>query len=341
MIALSDDDVIGELTDRANDLRQHYGLAKDSLVPLYDWSMQIGNTIETFLASIHEAISAQKERPQGHLVNLLPLKQQNELVAASKQLRESGYGTYASDGGYLNAKTQDEKDRLKAINQALNGLAAVLALTMKGVLDRTAEQEAERIQDALQTLLGGYANALTNKAQAIAPDLAGLTITPSSVVRVKQKLILNFVLGAGFPIHSKRERVQTGVDVVKVGEKRIWYTLWIKKRDVYETRPTYEMRTYEEAVLPSITDVFSDFIGQAKASRPEEEFTRWLQAQIERFLNDVEGYHENLLKEYRDHLDQVKKLAKDMTDKDIAIWEGTSNDIANLGNELIELMEVC
>jgi hypothetical protein len=341
MITLSDDDdVIGELADRANDLQRHYGLTKDSLVPLYDWSAQLGNTTQTFLASIHEAISANKARPEGYLIDLLPLTQQNDLLVSLKQLRESGYGTYASNGGYLEAKTKDQKDRLKTINLALNELASVLALTMKGVLDRTAEQEAERIQNALQILIVGYANSLMNKAQAIAPDLTGLTITPSSVIRVKQRLVLSFVLSAGFPVLPKQTREVKGYHQVKVGEKRIWYTLWIKKRDVYETQPIYEMRTYEQAVIPSITDVFSGFIGQAKASRPEGAFTRWLRTQIEHFLNDIEGYHENLLKEYRYRLDQVRNLAKDMTDKDIATWEGTSKDVAGLREELMKLMEV-
>lgn len=341
MITFSaDDDIIGELADKANELQDHYGLGKDSLVPLYDWSTQLGNTIEMFLASIHETIISQKAHPEAHLINLLPLKQQEALVDALKQLHRSGYGTYASDGGYLNATTHDQKEQLKAINQALNELGAVLASTMKGVLDRSAEQEAARIQDALQILLVGYANHLTNIAQTIAPDLTGLTVTPSQVIRIKQKLVLNFLFTAGFPIYRKQLREQTGSRQVKVGKKRAWYTLWITRRDVYETQPVYEMRTYEQAVVPSITDVFCGFIDQAKACRLEVEFGRWLQAQSNHFLNDIEMYQENLLATYRSCLDKVKMRAKSVTDEDIAKWDGIASTVADLRSGLIRLPEI-
>jgi hypothetical protein len=334
----SENDLIEELTDNARYLQQRYELNKDSLVPLHDWSTQLGNSIEQFLTSIHDAIKEDR-RPTGYLIDLLPLQQQEEIGVALEKLRSSGYKAYAGDGGHVEARTSVEKERLKAINEAINSLSIVLAHTLKGVLDRTAEQEADRIQRALEVLIIGYANNLTIESQKVAPDLTSLSTIPSGVVRVKQGLFLTFVLSAGFPVYHNKEKVRTG-DKTVLRRERTWYTLWIMTREVSEIQPIYEMRTFEQAIIPSVTEVFSNFIAQAKASRTEGEFMRWLQKQIDGFLADVGAYQENLLNEYREHLDRVQNSAKELQDSDVATWEEKMTLVTNLRVELKQLREV-
>jgi hypothetical protein len=334
-----EDGLIGQLTDRAKALERRYKLLTDSMVPLHDWYKQIGKTIDAFFSAINGAMIG-NERPTGQLIDSLALLQQEDLIATLTRLRQCGYGQYAANGGYHEARTQTDKDELKAINEGLNKLSAVLAGALHGVLDRVAAQEAERVQRALEGLMSGYANSVTREAQKIAPHLTGLSVIPSGIARVQQRFILNFVLFAGFPVHRQSESVQTGSRQVVIGQERVWYTLWLMKRDVYETQPVYEMRTYEQAVIPSADTICIGFIEQAKASRTDREFMRWLEARIEHFLKEVDAYQEDLLREYRSHLDRAKESAKELTDHDIAGWEARLGGMAHLRAEVKQLNEV-
>lgn len=348
-----DDDIIEQLTDIATNLQQNYKLPKDSLVPLYDWSAQLGNAIEAFLSSVHKAIIEGNSAPQGQLIESFPPQEREQLSQMLKLLLESGYRNYADQGGKFDTSSQSEKDSLCNMKKALNQLSVVLAKNMKWVLERTSERESERIQDALQLLVEGYANLISLKALSVAPDLRGLAITPSKLIRIQQKLLLNFPLRADFPIHryEKQEKVgeeqkKDGAEKVKVGEKRLWYTLWIVKEDVYETRDKfkkidkYELRKYDAAVIPNITDIFGSFITQAKGSRHEAEFVRWLSNQLDKFLAGIEEYQENLLKEYRYHLDVAMKAAEDEKELNVAYWQPLADAVSNLHKEIRELLKV-
>ncbi|OQW92405.1 MAG: hypothetical protein BWK78_01800 [Thiotrichaceae bacterium IS1] len=359
-------DLIEQLTDVASQLQQTYQLPKDSLVPLYDWTIQLGNTIESFLSAIDKAIREKSTEPQSPLTDSLPPGERQALSNMLVHLNESGYIKYAEEGGHFDTDNSSQKEELKKMNQALNELAEVIAKSLRRLLERTAEREAGRIQDALQILIEQYALFISEQAYSLAPDLAALTITPSKLSRIKQRLILNFNLTAGFPIHKKTkeiqvgtkevwvgtERVKTGTEEVKVGEKRTWYTLWIAKKAIYETQDkyetrdkykreaVYEKRNYEAATIPSIIDVFGGFIGQAKASRTEAEFVRWLHEQVDEFLTGIEEYQEDLLKEYRRRLDQAMQQATQQKEMDIGKWQPVAEQVVVLQNGLQKLLKV-
>jgi len=358
------DDVIERLTDIANQLQQTYQLSKDSLVPLHDWSIQLGNTIESFLTSMYKAIMDGSSKPQGLLIESLPPNERQALKDMLQHLQQSGYSNYAEDGGYFETHESKQKEQLTHINRALNELAVILANGLKYLLERTAEREAGRIQDALQVLIARYADLIGEQASAIANDLAGLAVTPSQLSRVSQQLILNFPLTAGFPVRKYQtlekvgtqqvldgtERVKTGTRRVKVGEKRLWYTLWLKKKDIYEERDVYEtqekyrtddvlkQRDYAQAVIPSIKDIFEGFISQAKQARSEDVFVQWLRNQIDEFLRGIEKYQENLLSEYQSRLDQAMHQASQQKEMDIGKWQPIADQVQALQNTIQKLL---
>ncbi|MEN8216098.1 MAG: dynamin family protein [Pseudomonadota bacterium] len=327
------------LTDMADQLQKNYELPDGSLVPLYDWMRELGNAVEKFFSSIYDAILEEK-KPQGQLIDSLPPQEREALDQVLMHLQESGYGRYADNGGHFNeTASQDEKNQLRKMNESLNELAEVLVSSLKMLLERIVELEAERILDALQIFTEKYAHFLSEKAQTIASDLA-VAMTASKLVRVKQRLLLNFKFTAGFPIHQKQRDVKIGEKQVKLGEERRWYTLWLLKKSVYEKQDVYEKRDYESAVIPSLMDIMTIFITQAKASRPEAEFVRWLRDQLDEFLKGIDKDQEDMLKKYRHRLDQAMQEATQENEQNLAQWQPIVDELASLNEKLPELSKV-
>jgi hypothetical protein len=106
-----------------------------------------------------------------------------------------------------------------------------------------------------------------------------------------------------------------------------WYTLGLMKKSVFEKRD------YESAVIPSIMNIYNNFIVQAKASRPEAEFFRWLRDQLDEFLKGIDKDQEELLKKSRHRLEQAT-LEKE---QNLAQWQQITDELARLRNQLSEL----
>lgn len=306
------------LIDMAAQLQKKYELPDNSLVPLYDWMTELGNAVEKLFSSIYDAILEGK-KPQGQFIESLPLREREALDQVLMHLQESGYGRYAKNGGYFDTASQGEKNQLRKMNESLNELAEVLVRNLKMLFERIVEREAERIQDALQIFTEKYAQFMSEKAQTIASDLA-VAMTASKLVRVKRRLLFDFQLTAGFLIHQQQRED-------KIGEKMRWYTLGLMKKSVFEKRD------YESAVIPSIMNIYNNFIVQAKASRPEAEFFRWLRDQLDEFLKGIDKDQEELLKKSRHRLEQAT-LEKE---QNLAQWQQITDELARLRNQLSEL----
>ncbi|MBF0233940.1 MAG: hypothetical protein HQK65_13010, partial [Desulfamplus sp.] len=346
--------IIDLMSDVARELEKTYQMPKFSLEPLHDWSIQLGKTIDAFFNSINKAIIAGSNKPKGEIFDSLPPQQREKISQILEDLFDLGYIDYANKGGLVETDSEYKKDNLRQMNSSLNNLSKELSDILKSVLDRTSEREAERIQDSLQLLIKAYATLINKEAQLIAIELAGLTITPLELLKVKKKFLLNFQLKAGFLIKEEEKEVDTGrtkkvkkgTKTVKKGTKRLWYTCFFKKIDIYEeediftTKTIYEKRSYDAAMIPSATDIFSIFIEQAKSSRHEIEFVRWLSSQLNGFLEGIELYQENLLKEYRRFLDKAMNEAKQEKEVHIGKWQPISDNIGDLLKKMPELLKV-
>lgn len=359
--------IIDLLHNSSIQLEKNYKLPKDSLIPLHDWSMQIGNTIQEFLGAVEEAILEGNYSSQHPIIVSLPPQERQALSDMLVNLNSSGYGKYAEKGYHFDRVSSDsQKEQLKQMNSSLNKLAEVIAISLVRLLERTTEREAGRIQDALQTFVKQYAYFIGKQAHSLAQNMVGLTMQPSKLNRIDQQLILSFPLTAGFPVHSYVQDAQAGTKQVKdgtkqvkvgtkeviVGEKRLWYTLWFatenvyenrnvyKTRDKYKTVAVYEKRNYEAATIPSITYIFGSFIEQARACRTEDQFVKWLLNQIGQFMTGIDKYQDNLLKEYRHRLEQARQQATQQKETDVGKWQPVVTKVVVLEKELDKLSKV-
>jgi hypothetical protein len=333
-------DIVEELTDQTRALQREYSLPPDSLVPLWDWSHQLGNTIEAFLDAVFTAAIEERSLPDVVIIQLLPTQYRQELARVLRHLGESGYREYAVSGGSLYSSRPDERETLARINNALNDLASIIAATLENVLNRSAETEAERIQKALQVLFDGYATQLADRARDVAPDLAGVALFPADILRIKQKLVFTFVLSAGFPVHREQKDEYVGDKYVKAGTRRRWYHLWLSKEDIWERQEIFENRTYESAVIPSLEDIFSGFVKQAKAARHEVEFARWFRERMEVFVADIGVYQDRLLAEYRSRLDDATKVADRQKEEDTSKWADALRALIEAQTRVPDMLEV-
>ncbi len=346
--------IVGILIDVANQLQVAYKLPEGSLAPFYDWTFQLGKSIESFMSSIADSIVGGITRPKDECISSLSPVERQAISDTLALFKASEYHRFVKEGGIFEAEQDSsEAEALAKINQALNKLSEVIANSMSSILAQVAEREIGRVQDTFEMLMAHYTKLLGKNAQNIAGDIQALAITPSKLVRINKPLILHIRLKAGFSTKETKRKVAVGEEevivgtrLVKTGEKRLWYTLWLAKeniyeeQDVYETRTIYEKRHFDVAVIPSLHDVLGDFIYQAKESRTEAEFVRWFNEQIHEFLSGIAKYQEDLLVEYRDRLDTMMKYASQEKELEIGKWQPIETQVRSLQQQLESLNEV-
>ena len=329
------DQIMAKLTEVSTDLENFYKIPKGKLSPLHTWGNEIGKTIDSFLEIIDENIKQPSVAfPKSPLLESLPPEYRKELYQTLESLRISGYHQYAAKGTVYEATNSVEKEILRNMNQALNDLASVLAKTLQLLLERVAEREKERMETALQFLLEEHVRLFNKKSKEIAPNFSGLEITLSRLKGIEHNLVLKFILYGGFqPVPVERD-IKVGSVREKVGEKRLWWTLWILKEDVYQDRDLYEKRSHDVATIPKSEVILQGFGIQARLCRPEGKVIEWLQKQVKEFLSSIQTYQVNLLGEYKQRLEKALQRAEEEKNTNINNWLTIEKAMENLRNEL-------
>lgn len=333
-------DKIPKLTDMARELEQRFNLGKQKLAPLYDWSNKLGNAIERLCADVYDAVIEKQSLKSQEALLLLPDKRQ-KLTKVLDGLKSTKYLSYAKTGGHVTTSDQNEKDNLKKMNGTLNQLAEALSDAFREVLSRSMTFEATRIHDSMQFLIQKITEDFNRKAHETAPDLTSLATTQSILQRESQMpKFPPCYFQSGFPVHSETKDELIGTKREKVGERRVWWTLWIGTEDIMEEKPVYEQRQYNSAVIPGLQNILEDFIKQAKSLRSEDTVTDWLKGELIRVVAGVRRHQENGLKQYRIQLNKAKKEASQMKEAEKDTWDQICALINNLQQKLPKLREV-
>ena len=333
------EDIVEDLTGVAQKLEGMYSIEKRKLVPFYDWSNKLGKTIDDFFMPLYDAILKNADVPRRTTSSLSP-SDNRSLSEVISSLRSAGYDQWGRDGGHIETDSKTKQDQLSALNRSLNDLADVLARCLDVVLAHTACLEAERVHDSLSILVGAIVDSINRKTHEIAPDLTGLAMLSSPLNRVTPTFKFLFRFVAGFPIHTERKQIRTGWERKKVGEKRLWYTLWLKKKDIYEDKPVCEERRFDNAVIPPLIDIFDGLIRQAKSARPEVTFADRLRSQLNQVVTAVATHQQKSLEEYRQQLDEAKASAHMMKEQEREKWMQMDTRIRTLETKFPGLSQV-
>ncbi|MBN3926404.1 dynamin family protein, partial [Nostoc sp. NMS4] len=198
-----------------------YNELGDKLYPLYGWRREIGQGINQVLESVAKSLENGKV-----ILDTLNLKKANVininlLGNCLKRLVRLGYtASFAKEGKKMEARTDQDKNKLRQLNEEFNELAMHLNLVMVDVLKQITSQESERMYQSVIELLKCYLSDVETGANNIAPNIA-IKLPESEIIKIHTNLTFNVSFKAGFPIKSGTW--QEPIQVAKT--KKTWYTL--------------------------------------------------------------------------------------------------------------------
>jgi GTPase Era involved in 16S rRNA processing len=291
------------ISDFSKDTSKPYGELGDKLYPLYGWKSELGHGINSVLEAVAKSLESGKiilDTPNLKKANVIHL---NLLSNCLKKLIRLGYTTsVAVSGKKFEARTEAEKSNLRELNEELNELSMHLNLVMEDVLKQIITQELDRVFQSVVELFKFHLSHLETGANNIAPHLA-IKFPESELVKIDNKPNINMRFKAGFLITTG-----TWKEEIKVArEERIWYTLWLAKRTVYDTK--YETRASENGSIPSTEDLLGGWGSQAREAESEivESIINWLLGQVNCLKKKVAENQTLVIDRYQERLDTAKR----------------------------------
>lgn len=258
----------------------------DQLAPLRDFGLMFTHRVESLFEPIIGVTGA--EWPE-----ILSTERRDRLVGALNELRLGDAGPALGRGGKLRA---DEAAVTRVVNQ-LRAFGAALADATNELVDRESETQADRVKNSLAGVLQVVAGMVAETAERERPQLAGLRGAPPVVGWMEAPP------NAGLSFDPRIEKWKHTYDLskeVKVGTKRLWYTFWLKKVDVYETQK-YQV-TEHGCDIPALAMLLGSFQETAQLDRYGRSHAKHIIRQIAVFDKALSSHYREVLDRYGRHL---------------------------------------
>ena len=321
-------DTIRDTLDKLQDCSPFNQLPQKSLEPLCHWQEEMARKRSRTIEAIACILQGRDDAPVDVIESLPPL-QLHLWHTAIHKLASAGYSpTVARSGKHIDTRDAEEKRKLHDLNRALNDLALVLSPLLQTAMERAATREQGRVFEAMRQLLEIHWKDVTERAQAKVQELGlhlNLVVPTVSLELEQQPLALAYQFAAGFDIDTDTRSENTGKTIkVQVDEKRIWYTLWIAKRPVYENRPIYEDRAYDTADVPSAEKLLGDWDRHAREQEPAlvRQFIGWMFGQLNQAGESLKKSQQELLDRYQTKLDEAHAIAEHAHEETQKVWSG-------------------
>ena len=334
----SEDDVVKYIRTIVSELQQGepYKELGEKLYPLYSWENEFQKGINQVLEAVAKSLETGKvdlDSPNLKKANVLNV---DLLAIKLTRLVDLGYtDSVAKEGKIMEAKTDTEKIQLKNINENLNELAIHLSIVIEDILKQISAQELDRMYQAVSELFRCHVSSLQKGANNIAPNIA-IKFPESELSHVNKSLTFSFRFQAGFAI--SQGPWQEAVQIEK--KQRAWYTLWIWKKTVYETE--YQERSSDNAKIPSVEDLLTSWVIQAKAEDSERvnQVAHWLLEQIDSLKKNVDQIQYDIINRYQERLDKANQEILLDYEKQRNVWQPMEQKAQNLVEEFSSLEKV-
>lgn len=331
----SEVDPVQYLIETLSDFRnaEPYNSLGEKLLPLWQWRDVLGKAIEQVLEAVAESL----ENGNVNLDNIYLRKAKsinvNLLENNLNRLIGLGYtGSTAKEGRTIEARTDGEKDRVKQLNFAFNDLALNLNNVMENVLEKTIDQELERIFQAVLELFNCHLSYLQQEANNIAPKMA-IKFPESELAKVEKKPQFNLKFQAGFAITqgSWEESVQVAV------RRRVFWKLWLGKATKYETR--YETRKSDNAEIPKVDELLIGWSAKGREAQIEivNQIADWLLEQINFLKKNVDLVQDDVLNRYQARLDKANQEITLNIEEQRNTWQPMQQKAQTLAEEFSSL----
>ena len=288
------------------DIEPYSKLGKDKLYPIYGWS----KTLSICRNAVIEKIAESLKNGQIDLDDINIAKADKRhlglLEGNLKRLVGLGYTGYVAKNGVTRrATTYEDRENLKKLNDELGQFSINLNLVMEDILKEVAEQEIDRMNQAVTELFNCYLAHLEKEANDIAPKLA--IKFPKVVSNQTQNALsfddLNFE--SGFKITKKTWEEKS---------RSFGHWLWIV--------PKIEARSSDNADIPKVDVLIGGWDAQAKKAEPSiaKQIIGWLLQQITELKNDVDDIQRDFVKRYKERLDKANREVTVDYEKQKSIW---------------------
>lgn len=333
--AETDDDPLEILEYMARGLEEEYELESNSMTPLYDWYRGLTVSILEYLELIRGVVIG--ESPSSPIFDRLQPEKRNAINKLSEKCAKSNYRKdFARSGGEFKYFKEDAP-QYYYLEETLKDIAEFIEKISEWVLKNHIELESERIQDALEYLLKQYADSINHEANKIGEGFGGINVLPSEIIRIKTSLSQNI----SFSFNIQNENCKKEKTVKKRREKRIWHTLFIKKRTIeYDSTIMADAR---KATIPSIKDLSDDFFNHFQENYLTEyraKFYEWIKSQADKFLANVDDYHNNVMASYKKHLKNAKEHADTSRAMNLEKWQRAEVNLKKLEGKPDQLFRV-
>lgn len=192
------------------------------------------------------------------------------LESAIAKLSASPFGPRRQNGG------QFEGSEATKVEAALREFGQALAAHATAVVARESAAQADRMRAALEWCGSALVDQLESAAKESHADFKGLR----GVFRGDFDLRAPRLPRVRFEPEVHRWKTQhtrqVGTKKVKTGTKRVWWTLWLRKRNTYKYVPVFETTTEEGIETPGLGELLDAFKNSAAVATLEEVFGAWL-----------------------------------------------------------------
>ncbi|MEH2053927.1 dynamin family protein [Nostoc sp.] len=331
----SEDDLISHLKKKLEEFHnvEPYNELGDKLSPFFLWEFEFKKGINQVLDTVAKSLETGRvdlDTPNLKKANAANV---NLLARNLNRLVNLGYtNSVAKEGKAMEARTEEEKNKLKELNEELNELPIHLNIIIEDVIKQISTQELNRIYDAVSELLRCHLSYIQKKANDIAPNIA-IKFPDSQLNKVDNKLTFSFQFKTEFAITQGIWQEEIKVET----RKRVWYKLWLGKKTIYQTK--YEKRSSDNAKLPSTEDLLMGWIIQAREKEPERvnQVAGWILQQIDYLKQNVDKIQNNIIDRYQERLDKANQEITTDYEERKKVWQPMKQKAKNLTEEFYEL----
>ncbi|HLP91480.1 MAG TPA: dynamin family protein [Nostocaceae cyanobacterium] len=333
----SEEDVVKYIRTIISELQQvePYNELGEKLYPIYSWESEFQKGINQVLEAVAKSLETGRIDLDNLSLKKVNVLQLNLLEQNLNRLVSLGYtDSIAKEGKTIEAKTDAEKIKLGQINERLNELAIQLSIVIRDVVHQISIQVLNRIYRAVSELFRCHLSYIEKQANDITSQSnIAIKFPDSELIKVDSHLTFNFQFQAGFPITKG-----TWEEEIKVEKKqRTWYTLWIAKRTIYETK--YETRSSDNAVLPSVEELLTNWVIQAKEQESERvnQVASWLLEQIDGLKANVDKVQKDIIDRYQERLNKANQEINLDYEKQRNLWKPMQQQSQDLAREFYNL----
>ncbi|MEI3649002.1 MAG: dynamin family protein [Dolichospermum lemmermannii FEM_B0920] len=327
----STDDPVNYIRSVITELQnvEPYNELGEKLYPLFGWRIELKRGIEQVLEAVAKSLETGRvdlDSPNLKKTNILNV---NLLSRNLNRLVNLGYtSSVAKEGKTIEARTDTEKNKLQQINEELNELSIHLNIVIEDVLKQISNQELNRIYQAVSELFRCHLSYIEKEANDIAPNIA-VKFPDSQLSQVNNKLTFSFKFSAGFAITKG-----TWKEAIQVERKeRLWYTLWIMEKTVYDTQ--YQTRSSDNAEIPSVEDLLTGWIIQSQEEEIKivNQIAGWLLEQIDFLKKNVDNIQNDIIDRYQERLDRANQEITIDYEKQRNVWLPMQEKAQDLAEE--------